>query len=83
MIRFGAWLGTWLSWASAAAVIAVVRGYQLLLSPLLGAHCRFQPTCSQYCIDAVRRYGVVRGGFKSLRRIARCHPWHQGGYDPP
>lgn len=83
MIRLGAWLTTWLSWASAAAVIAAVRGYQLLLSPLLGAHCRFQPTCSQYCIDAVRRYGVVRGGWRSLRRIARCHPWHQGGYDPP
>ena len=83
MIRVGAWLGKWLSWASAAAVIAVVRGYQLLLSPLLGAHCRFQPTCSQYCIEAVRRDGVVRGGLKSLRRIARCHPWHQGGYDPP
>lgn len=82
-MRLGAWLWAGLGGAGAAVVIALVRAYQLLLSPLLGAHCRYQPTCSQYCIEAVRRYGVARGGLKSLRRIARCHPWHAGGYDPP
>jgi putative membrane protein insertion efficiency factor len=82
-MQLGAWLWVGLGRAGAAVVIAAVRAYQVLLSPLLGAHCRFQPTCSQYCIEAVHRYGVVRGGLKSLRRIARCHPWHSGGYDPP
>ncbi|MGA0040138.1 MAG: membrane protein insertion efficiency factor YidD [Pirellulales bacterium] len=82
-MQLGAWLWVGLGRAGAAVVIAAVRAYQVFLSPLLGAHCRFQPTCSQYCIEAVHRYGVVRGGLKSLRRIARCHPWHSGGYDPP
>jgi putative membrane protein insertion efficiency factor len=82
-MQLGAWLWVGLGRAGAAVVIAAVRAYQVLLSPLLGAHCRFQPTCSQYCIEAIHRYGVVRGGLKSLRRIARCHPWHSGGYDPP
>ena len=82
-MQLGAWLWVGLGRAGAAVVIAAVRAYQVFLSPLFGAHCRFQPTCSQYCIEAVHRYGVVRGGLKSLRRIARCHPWHSGGYDPP
>lgn len=82
-MQLGAWLWVGLGRAGAAVVIAAVRAYQVFLSPLLGAHCRFQPTCSQYCIEAIHRYGVVRGGLKSLRRIARCHPWHSGGYDPP
>lgn len=69
--------------AAQLAVIAVVRGYQWTISPLLGPRCRFQPTCSEYCIGAIRRYGVVRGGLRSMRRIARCHPWNPGGYDPP
>lgn len=68
---------------AAWVLIGLVRGYQLVISPLLGRHCRFQPTCSQYAIEAIRRHGVVRGSVKSLRRIARCHPWHPGGYDPP
>jgi len=65
------------------ALIAVVRCYQWLISPLLGAHCRFEPSCSQYFIEAVRKYGVLRGGLKGVARIGRCHPWHPGGYDPP
>lgn len=69
--------------AAAWLLIALVRGYQLAISPLLGRHCRFQPTCSQYAIEAIRRHGVLRGSVKSVRRIARCHPWHPGGYDPP
>lgn len=75
--------GRALSRAVAAVLIGLVRGYQLAISPLLGRHCRFQPTCSQYAIEAIRRHGAVWGSVKSVRRIARCHPWHPGGYDPP
>ena len=61
----------------------VVRGYQLLLRPLLPAACRFQPSCSEYAREALSRHGVIRGGWLALRRLARCHPWNPGGYDPP
>ncbi|MBL9165557.1 MAG: membrane protein insertion efficiency factor YidD [Planctomycetaceae bacterium] len=64
-------------------LIAAVRGYQLGISPFLGARCRFQPTCSQYFIEAVKKYGAIRGGWRGLRRIGRCHPWGGSGYDPP
>jgi uncharacterized protein len=64
-------------------LIAVVRLYQILLSPLLGRHCRFEPTCSRYFIQAVRKYGAIRGSVKGVWRICRCHPWHPGGLDPP
>ncbi len=67
----------------ALALIGLARVYQLLLSPLLGRRCRFHPTCSQYFIEAVRKYGAVRGTWRGLRRVLRCHPWHPGGYDPP
>ena len=60
----------------------VVRGYQLFISPLLGCHCRFRPTCSQYAIEALSRFGAVKGSVLSLRRIMRCHPWGGSGYDP-
>jgi putative membrane protein insertion efficiency factor len=66
----------------ARAMIAFVRLYQLTLSPLLGGHCRFQPTCSRYFIDAVERRGALRGTLTGLWRIARCHPFSRGGYDP-
>lgn len=69
--------------AAAAALIAAVRCYQIVISPLLGRSCRFQPTCSQYCIESLRRHGAVRGCWKGACRIVRCHPWHPGGYDPP
>jgi len=65
------------------ALIALVRAYQYLLSPLLGQHCRFQPTCSAYFIQAVRKYGAIRGSLRGIWRICRCHPFHPGGYDPP
>lgn len=65
------------------ALIALVRCYQLAISPWLGARCRFQPTCSQYFIDAVKKYGALRGSYRGLRRIGRCHPWGGSGYDPP
>ncbi len=64
------------------AVIWLVRCYQATLSNLVGRQCRFTPTCSQYFIEAVETYGVVRGGLKGLWRIARCNPWGKSGYDP-
>src|SRR5438105_1811689 len=67
----------------ARLLIGVVRLYQLLLSPWLGRNCRFYPSCSAYMIEAVEKYGFWRGGWRGVRRIARCHPLHRGGYDPP
>ena len=63
-------------------VVLLIRGYQVLVSPLFPATCRFTPTCSAYAVTSVERYGVVRGGWMAVRRIARCHPWNPGGYDP-
>lgn len=68
--------------ASALAVKAV-RFYQRALSPLLGNNCRFQPTCSEYMIGAIGRYGLFRGVLRGIWRILRCHPFNRGGYDPP
>ena len=64
-------------------VIGLVRVYQWTLSPLLGPTCRFEPSCSEYFIRAVRKYGVVSGACRGVLRICRCHPFHSGGYDPP
>jgi len=63
------------------AVAALIRAYQLAASPF-PSPCRFAPTCSTYTLDAVRRYGVIKGGGLGVRRILRCHPFHPGGYDP-
>jgi putative membrane protein insertion efficiency factor len=62
--------------------VALIRAYQYLISPLLGPHCRFYPTCSHYAVEALQRHGILRGGYLSLRRLSRCHPWHPGGVDP-
>jgi putative membrane protein insertion efficiency factor len=67
----------------AQLLIAVVRLYQGLLSPLLGRRCRFEPSCSAYFIESVRKYGAIRGVCRGVWRICRCHPWNPGGYDPP
>jgi len=67
----------------AELLVLVVRIYQRLISPLLGPCCRFEPSCSQYFILSVRKYGAIRGTLRGVWRICRCHPWHPGGYDPP
>ena len=59
----------------------LIRLYQLAVSPLLGANCRFYPSCSSYALQAIERFGCLRGGWLSLKRIGRCHPWHPGGVD--
>jgi putative membrane protein insertion efficiency factor len=64
-------------------LILFVRVYQWTLSPLIGRHCRFYPTCSAYFIESVRKYGAIRGAWRGILRICRCHPFHPGGYDPP
>lgn len=62
--------------------LLLIRGYQLFVSPWLGANCRYYPTCSQYTAEAVDRYGALRGSWMGARRILRCHPFHRGGFDP-
>jgi putative membrane protein insertion efficiency factor len=64
-------------------LIVLVRIYQFCISPLLPRACRFYPSCSQYFILAVKKFGPLRGTWKGACRICRCHPWHPGGYDPP
>ena len=63
-------------------VIALIRGYQRFISPLLASNCRFHPTCSQYTLEAVERYGAAKGLWLGAKRIGRCHPFNPGGYDP-
>jgi putative membrane protein insertion efficiency factor len=63
-------------------VIGLLRSYKILLSPFLGNHCRFYPSCSSYAETAVRRFGVGKGLWLAARRLSRCHPWHEGGVDP-
>lgn len=75
-----AWLVTALL---SGVLILLVRLYQWFLSPLLGPHCRFSPSCSSYFIEAVRKYGPIVGVWRGVRRICRCHPWNPGGDDPP
>ncbi|HMM54083.1 MAG TPA: membrane protein insertion efficiency factor YidD [Candidatus Desulfobacillus sp.] len=62
--------------------ILVFRAYRLAISPFLGQNCRFHPSCSEYAIEALEKHGGWRGSWLAIRRVARCHPWHAGGYDP-
>ena len=61
---------------------SLIRLYQWTVSPLLGPACRFYPSCSQYALEALLRFGVLRGSARALKRLGRCHPWHPGGFDP-
>lgn len=63
-------------------MIAILRVYQYLISPMMGQHCRFHPSCSCYAIEAIALHGPIRGTSLAIRRLARCHPWHPGGFDP-
>ena len=63
-------------------ILLIIRIYRLVISPLLGPHCRFYPTCSEYAATSIERHGVIRGGWLATRRVCRCHPWHPGGVDP-
>lgn len=67
---------------AADILIFFVRIYRRFLSPLKGPTCRFYPTCSQYAIEALEKYGALKGGYLSVKRILKCHPFHSGGYDP-
>jgi len=82
MSRFQAFLAL-LGNLPGRVLIAMVRFYQVWISPMIGPRCRFEPTCSEYFILAVRKHGAFRGGLLGLWRICRCNPWNRGGYDPP
>lgn len=63
-------------------LIGIIRFYQKFISPMTSPSCRFQPTCSQYSLESVRRFGAMKGTYLSVRRIVKCHPFHPGGFDP-
>ena len=63
-------------------LILLIQAYRYLISPILGPHCRYYPTCSSYALTAVERHGAIRGGTMAVKRLCRCHPWHEGGLDP-
>lgn len=73
---------TGLSAAPKGIAISLIRLYQRFISPLFPPQCRFTPTCSAYAITSIERYGLFRGGWLAVRRVARCHPWNPGGADP-
>ncbi|HAZ40758.1 MAG TPA: membrane protein insertion efficiency factor YidD [Methylococcaceae bacterium] len=63
-------------------LITLIKLYRYLISPWLGQHCRFEPSCSAYSLTALERYGAFKGTLLTIRRLSRCHPWHTGGFDP-
>ncbi len=63
-------------------LISLIKLYRLTLSPFIGQQCRFEPTCSRYCEEAIQQHGAIKGLFMGLKRLSRCHPWADGGYDP-
>jgi uncharacterized protein len=63
-------------------VVFLIKAYQTILSPFVGQHCRFYPSCSAYAVEAVEKHGALRGLWLSMKRLSRCHPWHEGGVDP-
>lgn len=60
----------------------IIKFYQVLISPFFGKKCRFYPSCSAYALQALNKHGTIKGGYLSVKRILRCHPWNDGGYDP-
>jgi putative membrane protein insertion efficiency factor len=75
-----------LRWPERLAIgllVGLIWVYQRTLSPMLGNACRFEPSCSRYMVECLRKYGLFRGLAKGLRRVSRCHPWNPGGFDPP
>ena len=76
-------ISRWPARAITALLIAMIRLYQVTVSPLLGPACRFEPSCSRYMVESLKKYGFVKGLARGLRRVSKCHPWHPGGYDPP
>ena len=71
-----------IKWVLGAIFLIIIKIYQYFISPLTGASCRFTPTCSQYGVEAIKKYGPFKGGWLTLKRIGRCHPWGKHGYDP-
>ena len=63
-------------------LLILIRGYQLIISPLLGSNCRFMPTCSEYAMESLKSHGLIKGSYLTIKRIAKCHPWGGHGYDP-
>ncbi|MBR9976832.1 MAG: membrane protein insertion efficiency factor YidD [Bacteroidetes bacterium] len=68
--------------AVATVLVFLIRFYKIAISPLIPPSCRYYPTCSSYTMEAIQKHGPIRGGWMGIRRIARCHPWNDGGYDP-
>jgi putative membrane protein insertion efficiency factor len=68
--------------AIVSGLTAAIRAYRYVISPMLGPTCRFYPSCSCYAEEALHRHGALRGSYLTVRRLLRCHPWHEGGYDP-
>lgn len=76
-------LARWPDRLAVRTLLGLIRVYQATLGPLLGPTCRFEPSCSRYMAESLRRHGLIRGVARGLRRLSRCHPWNPGGYDPP
>lgn len=72
----------WIDRIVRAVAVFLIRVYQYAISPLFPPSCRYTPTCSQYAVEAISKYGILKGSYLAVRRILRCHPFHPGGYDP-
>ena len=65
-----------------STLLIIIKAYQLIISPIIGSNCRFLPTCSEYAIESLKSYGLIKGIFLTVKRIGKCHPWGSHGYDP-